>query len=249
MINEENISVKGKLFRVIRQSSLGKTASARVRGNDIIIKLPLSLPREEAFGLFVKLRGRMVKKIEEGRVQSNEIEFQDGQTIALFGKTFVIAASESSTADRTSSARLEDNGLIRITLARHATGEARIEHITALARKVIARNLLPEVEKRVRELNGKHYGFELNEVSISKANITRWGSCSPVRKRIRLDFRLLFFPEAVRDSVIIHELCHLKEGNHSNAFWELVRKAMPDYRENRKWLNKNGAELETYGLK
>jgi predicted metal-dependent hydrolase len=72
-----------------------------------------------------------------------------------------------------------------------------------------------------------------------KYNQTNWGSCS-TRGNINLSTRLLFAPDDVIDYVIIHELAHLLEMNHSNRFWNIVKKAMPEYREKEVWLKKNG---------
>ena len=58
---------------------------------------------------------------------------------------------------------------------------------------------------------------------------------------IRLHWGLLHFPSAVLDYVVVHELCHLREMNHSPRFWALVEQLMPDYREQRQWLS--GARL------
>jgi predicted metal-dependent hydrolase len=68
---------------------------------------------------------------------------------------------------------------------------------------------------------------------------SRWGSCSS-SSNINLSTRLLFAPEGVIDYVIIHELAHLQELNHSPRFWRLVAEAMPDYQLKEKWLKDNG---------
>ena len=63
----------------------------------------------------------------------------------------------------------------------------------------------------------------------------RWGSCD-AGKNIKLNWRLTMLPPALRDYVIIHELCHLRELNHSSAFWRIVEKYCPDYRSRRRSL-------------
>ena len=64
---------------------------------------------------------------------------------------------------------------------------------------------------------------------------TRWGSCSS-NGNLNFNNRLLFVPEELVDYVVVHELAHRKEMNHSNAFWNVVEKYMPDYKERRKKL-------------
>jgi predicted metal-dependent hydrolase len=70
-----------------------------------------------------------------------------------------------------------------------------------------------------------------------------WGSCS-TRKNLSFNWRLIMVPESVIDYVIIHELCHLKEMNHSKGFWKLVEDICPDWRIRRKWLNEHCYELK-----
>ena len=71
---------------------------------------------------------------------------------------------------------------------------------------------------------------------------TRWGSCSG-KKNLNFNCLLMLAPEAVRDYVVIHELCHLKEMNHSARFWALVQSIMPEYKQHRQWLRTNGKAL------
>ncbi len=76
---------------------------------------------------------------------------------------------------------------------------------------------------------------------------TRWGSCSR-RGTLSFNWRLAIAPRAVREYVVIHELCHLRELNHSKAFWRLVDEAMPGWKEHKRWLDDHGFELQTYEL-
>jgi len=71
---------------------------------------------------------------------------------------------------------------------------------------------------------------------------TRWGSCSP-KGNLNFNCLLMLAPPEVQDYVVIHELCHRKEMNHSPQFWAEVEKVCPDYRTHRKWLKDNGATL------
>ncbi|MEN9407771.1 MAG: hypothetical protein RLZZ455_987 [Candidatus Parcubacteria bacterium] len=95
--------------------------------------------------------------------------------------------------------------------------------------EVYKEKALEMVNKRLTELNKKHFQYKFNSVSI-KNHKTRWGSCS--RKRnLNFNYKILFLSPKMRDYILIHELCHLKEFNHSTRFWKLVAKALPDYQK------------------
>lgn len=71
---------------------------------------------------------------------------------------------------------------------------------------------------------------------------TRWGSCSS-KGNLNFNWRLILAPESVLDYVVVHELAHRKEMNHSPAFYAVVESVLPDYRKARKWLKDNGQTL------
>lgn len=91
------------------------------------------------------------------------------------------------------------------------------------------------LRERARELFAErlaHYapivGVEVPPLALSSAR-TRWGSCSR-KSGIRLNWRLIHFPETIIDYVVVHELAHLRHMNHSPRFWSLVEAGYPDYR-------------------
>lgn len=96
--------------------------------------------------------------------------------------------------------------------------------------------LLPRTAELAR-LHGFHYG----KITI-KGQSTRWGSCSSQRN-LNFNWRLMFAPPGAVDYVIIHELCHLQELNHSRRFWSLVGRLCPDYKHWVKWFKTNGDRL------
>jgi predicted metal-dependent hydrolase len=72
------------------------------------------------------------------------------------------------------------------------------------------------------------YKFKINRVSI-KNHKSRWGSCSK-KGNLNFNYRLALLPLALADYVVVHELCHLGEFNHSPNFWKLVEKLLPNYK-------------------
>jgi len=96
------------------------------------------------------------------------------------------------------------------------------------------------VQKRVEHFN-KIYKYNFNKINI-KNQKTRWGSCSK-KRNLNFNYKLLFLPPKLRDYVIVHELCHLKEFNHSRKFWALVAKTFPDHKKVKDELRKLGLSL------
>ena len=84
-------------------------------------------------------------------------------------------------------------------------------------------------------------GVDYGRITIRNQK-TRWGSCSG-KKNLNFNCLLMLTPSEVIDYVVVHELCHLKEMNHSPRFWAEVERVLPDYRELRLWLKRNGGAL------
>jgi len=87
------------------------------------------------------------------------------------------------------------------------------------------------IKERVEYFNS-FYNFEYNRISVKKQS-TKWGSCSG-KKNLNFNYKLLFLPQEMMDYVVVHELCHLQEMNHSKKFWDLVAKVFPNFKEIRK---------------
>ncbi|MDD3711442.1 MAG: SprT family zinc-dependent metalloprotease [Patescibacteria group bacterium] len=91
------------------------------------------------------------------------------------------------------------------------------------------------VEEKVNYFN-KIYSFKFNRIAIRNQK-TCWGSCSR-RANLNFNYKIIFLPERLADYIIVHELCHLKELNHSRHFWDLLAQSIPDYLEIRRELKK-----------
>ena len=95
----------------------------------------------------------------------------------------------------------------------------------------------PIIEEKVRLFADK-IGVEYGKITI-RCQKTRYGSCS-AKGNLNFNCLIMLMPEKIIDYVIVHELCHIKEMNHSRRFWNEVESILPDYKERRKWLKLNG---------
>ncbi len=100
-----------------------------------------------------------------------------------------------------------------------------------------AKEDLPKRAERFAALIGVNY----NRIAI-RTQKTLWGSCSG-KSNLNFNSLLMLCPEKARDYIVIHELCHLKEMNHSKRFWSLVEKYCPDYKAHRQWLKTEGKNI------
>lgn len=82
------------------------------------------------------------------------------------------------------------------------------------------------VHDRIKVLNAP-YGFQYNKIAIRNSS-SRWGSCS-TKKNLNFNYKIVLLPPELADYIIVHELCHLQELNHSPNFWALVAGSVPNY--------------------
>ena len=99
--------------------------------------------------------------------------------------------------------------------------------------KETARGIITEKVKKYNEI----YQYRLGRISI-RSQKTRWGSCSK-SGNLNFNYKILFLEEPLADYIVVHELCHLQELNHSQKFWNLVAQVFPNYRQIRSELRRN----------
>jgi predicted metal-dependent hydrolase len=129
----------------------------------------------------------------------------------------------------------EADGLIRFGTERMKATDASTDLRPAI-QKHLHRLAEQELPKRVMELASAHC-IQVSRISVRNQK-SRWGSCSR-RGTISLNWRLVQTPESVRDYIILHELVHRKQMNHSAKFWQEVARLCPAYLVAKKWLKQN----------
>lgn len=108
------------------------------------------------------------------------------------------------------------------------------------------KSALDIVKTRLEYFN-KFYGYKWGRVVIRNQK-TRWGSCSK-KGNLNFNYKIALLPPKTADYIIVHELCHLKEFNHSPSFWKLVAETIPDYKIIRHKLKSNPFNLSENDVK
>ncbi len=125
----------------------------------------------------------------------------------------------------------EENGKIYVYLPAGMSREEEKKYVDEIVKKMERRKRRRELNsdeslsRRAQELNEKYFGGKLEfEIKYVTNQSRRFGSCTPQDKKIRISDRLVDMPSWVRDYVIVHELAHLIQPDHSKKFWEMVNR-------------------------
>ncbi|MCP4140454.1 MAG: M48 family metallopeptidase [Chloroflexi bacterium] len=194
---------------------------------ELIIRAPKRATRKQIDNLIEKHTNWIAKK----QMQAKETQalfaphlFREGESFPFLGKDYPLEFIDLEKPKL----NLEKT----FQLAKSSQGQA--EKVFEQWYKKQAREIFAE---RVTHYAQKH-GFSYKKVKLSSAK-KRWGSCS-AKGNLNLTWRLVMMPIEIIDYVVVHELCHLRELNHSKAFWAEVERILPDYKVRRKWLKEKG---------
>ena len=218
-----------KIDRLVR--SRRKTVAIIVEhSGDLVVRAPLRTSKAQIEEFVAHKAKWIARKQAQARKQQDQWQphrYEDGEPFYYLGKTYPLALVER----RRPPLALDLTGNFTLDRARQAEGE---QIFTAWYREQ-ARILLAE---RVEEYAGRGGLGKPVGLRITGAR-TRWGSCGS-KGRINFTLRLVMTPLPMIDYVAVHELAHLKELNHSKAFWALVKGVLPDYKSRDRWLKDNG---------
>ena len=228
----EGVSVLVKIYEEPR-----KNVRASMTKNGAILRMPSGLntrSKQVFYDWFSDWLKSPLQK-EQSKQMLIGKSYQHGDTLSVYNNEYHI---DMQYLDRkTHSARLVDKTIL-LKLNQHDVSANIQKSIRQLISRIVAQDCLPEFEKRVDYWNDAYFQETINNIRF-KNNQSNWGSCSS-KRNLNFSTRLLFAtPEAI-DYVIVHELAHLKEMNHSSRFWKIVSAVLPNYKEQEKWLKANG---------
>jgi predicted metal-dependent hydrolase len=170
---------------------------------------------------------------------TNQKKYEDGQSWSIGKHVFTIAIAHKK--QEKGSIKLSKEKTLNITIP-DRTDYDQQKLIRSLLIKFAQRYFQPIIIERVNYFNQNYFNQKINGVRL-KYNKSNWGSCSTGRN-LNFSVRLFFAPDDVIDYVVIHELAHLIEMNHSERFWKIVSDIMPDYEAKEKILKIHSANYE-----
>lgn len=214
------------------EKSERKTISLTIeRNNDIIIKAPTEATDEKIKAFFNKKQIWIYTKLEEKKHHIASIDkkkFLEWEWFYYFWRMYKLI--------------LVDNVEFKLRFYKNKF-ELNRQYLS-LGKEVFIEwyqnTFADRIKSRVKFL-AKKYDLQPTKISVSDLK-NRWGSCTKENK-IQFHWKIMLAPISVIDYIIIHELCHIKEKNHSPKFWDLLARNMPDYEKYKEWLKKNGWEL------
>ena len=211
----------------VRYSSRAKRISIRVNHNGAELILPNK--HYNAGYRFLLSKESWVRQKLQNAIKHEPI---DDKTIPIFGEIYSLQHIEANYC----------NVLIKQNLVEVYSN---IPHDKSILIKFLRDKLLLEVTKLVDFFSAKH------ELSFSKIRImnnkNKWGSCSS-KGVLSFNWRLVFAPKEILEYLVVHEMCHIIEMNHSIRFWNLVETLYPNYKLAKLWLKGNGMRLHKYLL-
>jgi predicted metal-dependent hydrolase len=184
---------------------------------------PQELLKENAAWLIEKKR-----KYDTYREEIPERHFDEGAVFPYLGEDYEVVV------ERRSSSAVEDG---KLRLAEHHVEDTSVKR----ALETLYRRKAREIFEERADAFAEKMGVEYEQIEVRRQR-TKWGSCS-TNGTLGLNWRLLMAPLEIVDYIMIHELAHLREANHTDSFWSLVAEYDPDYEEHARWLEENSTQL------
>ena len=229
LIPKELFGLKVEVIRSRR-----KTSVLRIVGNELQIKVPNRVKDRNIFKILETkerwIRNKATKLQNEPIIK--ERRYINGESFPLFGRYLKLKILEGGKVGT----ELIDNYLVT-TVRSSEIGELRKSRIKTYIDKWYLKEAYRRLEEKVIRYS-KIIRVSPTEMKVRNYK-TRWGSCD-VKGRLTFNFHLIKAPHPIVDYVVIHELCHMIQPNHSKFFWREVEKYDFLYKQHKRWLIDNG---------
>lgn len=200
------------------------------------VTAPLRASKEEIFKI-VKSKGAWIlKKQDEIRnIYKNKVvrEFKSGGAFMYLGKNYALIIDFNKDIKNISIELTKDELVIK-------TNTYNEEKIKLEIEKWYRKKTLEKAAERVKYYE-KYFSLSPKEIKAKEQKL-RWGSCTYDNKLL-FNWRIVMAPIKVFDYIIVHEMCHMEHKNHSKEYWNRVKRVLPDYKNEVKWLKENGINL------
>ena len=179
-----------------------------------------------------------LRKFDQIKANAEQRRFVSGEVLPYLGDDHELDIIQTRKGKYTTVAR--QGKFIRVRLRASVNSADQTEEIRAALENWFRQQAKEHIKERTAVLAAEH-GFEYENVKI-RGQRTRWGSCSS-KGNLNFNWKLMMIPPAAVDYVIIHELCHLRELNHSAHFWALVQELCPNYKYWVRWLKEHSPQV------
>lgn len=203
-----------------------------ISSGEVSVTLPKGVPHGEAEKMMQNNSDWLIKHLERDSKPRPAAKALPPDVILLRGEVKkVIVIEEAERRERVRIDESADRLVLRVPRGFGKGGRSlAVPWLKALARD----ELTAAASKWAARMGVSYHTIAIRDQK------TRWGSCS-TRGTLSFNWRLVMAPPAIMDYVVIHELAHLKQPNHSPAFWQVVAQYCPDYKKARAWLRGNGS--------
>ena len=224
-------------LRVEVLRSKRKTSVLYIVGDELQIRVPNRV-RDRKIVEILETKERWIRnkviQLQNQRI-TNKREFISGESFSLFGRNLYLKVLEGGKVGT----QLIDDYLIT-TVRTSEIGDLRKSRIKTYLEKWYINEAYQKLEEKVMRYS-KIIRVSPREIKVRNYK-TRWGSCDN-KGRLTFNFHLIKAPHEIVDYVVIHELCHMIQPNHSKFFWNEVARFDPSFKNHKKWLKLNGADL------
>ncbi len=224
-------------LRVEVLRSKRKTSVLYIIGDELQIRVPNRI-RDRKIVEILETKERWIRnkviQLQNQRI-TNKREFISGESFSLFGRNLYLKVLEGGKVGT----QLIDDYLIT-TVRNSEIGDLRKSRIKTYLEKWYIHEAYQKLEEKVMRYS-KIIRVSPREIKVRNYK-TRWGSCDN-KGRLTFNFHLIKAPHEIVDYVVIHELCHMIQPNHSKFFWNEVARFDPSFKNHKKWLKLNGADL------